>query len=280
MSSSIFSSTVPRQTNLWTSTFFVCPMRNARSVAWFSTAGFHQRSKCTTCEAAVRLSPEPPALSDSTKNGTDSSSWKRLTSSLRFFTSVSPCSTSPGRPNTPPRNDASGAVTSRNWVKTSAFSCLAAITSHELAQARPLAAVVLGPGAVAQPLRRVVADLLEAHEEGEHQPLALDALGVLELLGQLLDGLLVERGLLAAELAEGLDLGLVGQIGDDGLVGLEAPQDVGPHQVAQRAVGVVRLVREALGVARELPGRAEQPRVEEVEDRPQVAEPVLDRACR
>ena len=64
------------------------------------------------------------------------------------------------------------------------------------------------------------------------------------------------------------------------LVGLEAPQDVRPHQVAQRAVRVVRLVREALGVARELLGRAEQPRVEEVEDRPQIAEPVLDRACR
>ena len=31
---------------------------------------------------------------------------------------------------------------------------------QQLAQARPLAAVVLGPGAVAQPLRRVVADLL------------------------------------------------------------------------------------------------------------------------
>jgi hypothetical protein len=38
----------------------LCPMRKARSVAWFSTAGFHQRSKCTTCEAAVRVSPEPP----------------------------------------------------------------------------------------------------------------------------------------------------------------------------------------------------------------------------
>ncbi len=129
MRSSIFSSTVPRQTNLWTSTFFVCPMRNARSVAWFSTAGFHQRSKWITCEAAVRFKPDPPALSDSTKNGTDSSSWKRLTRSLRFLTSVSPWSTSPGRPKMPPRNDASGAVTSRNWVKTSAFSCLAAITS-------------------------------------------------------------------------------------------------------------------------------------------------------
>ena len=71
---SILSSIVPRQTNLCTSTFLVCPIRKARSVAWFSTAGFHQRSKWMTCEAAVKLSPAPPALSESTKKGTSSSS--------------------------------------------------------------------------------------------------------------------------------------------------------------------------------------------------------------
>ena len=37
-----------RQTNLWTSTLFFWPIRKARSVAWFSTAGFHHRSKWTT----------------------------------------------------------------------------------------------------------------------------------------------------------------------------------------------------------------------------------------
>src|ERR1017187_4298555 len=115
--------------NLCTKTFLVWPMRKARSVAWFSTAGFHQRSKCTTCDAAVRFSPAPPALSDSTKKRTASSSWNCRTRSLRFFTSVSPCSTRPGRSKTEPRNAASGAVTSRNWVKTSIFSCRAATTS-------------------------------------------------------------------------------------------------------------------------------------------------------
>ena len=44
-------------------------------------------------------------------------------------TAVPPCRTSPGRPNTDPRNAASGAVISRNCVKTSTFSCFAAITS-------------------------------------------------------------------------------------------------------------------------------------------------------
>jgi hypothetical protein len=55
------------------------PMRKARSVAWFSTAGFHQRSKWITWEAAVRLSPVPPARRDRTKKGTVSSAWKRST---------------------------------------------------------------------------------------------------------------------------------------------------------------------------------------------------------
>jgi len=42
---------------------------------------------------------------------------------------VSPESTSPGRPNASPRNRASGAVISRNCVKTSAFSWREATTS-------------------------------------------------------------------------------------------------------------------------------------------------------
>ena len=123
----------------------------------------------------------------------------------------------------------------------------------DLAQPRPLAAVGLRPGAVAQPLRRMVADLLEAHQGRQHEALARDALRVFELLGQFLHRLLVERGLLAAELAEGLDLGLVGQVGDDRLVGLQAPQDVRPHQLAQGAVGVVRLVGQAFRIGGELP---------------------------
>ena len=63
--------------------------------------------------------------------------------------------------------------------------------------------------------------------------------------------LLIERRLLARQLAEGLDLGLVGQVGDDGLVGLEPAQDVRPHQRAQRCVRIVRLRREAFRERRE-----------------------------
>ena len=74
-----------------------------------------------------------------------------------------------------------------------------------------------------------------------------------------------------------LDLGLVGQIGDDRPVCLHAPQDVGRHQLAQRAVGIVLALREGFGVALELLGRAEQARIEKIEDRPQIAEMIFDR---
>ena len=147
----------------------------------------------------------------------------------------------------------------------------------DLAQPRELAAVLLGPGAVAEPLRGMVADLLEPHQEGEHDAPALDAVGVVELVGEVVHRLLVERRLLAAQRAERLHLGLVGQVGDDALVGLQAPQNVGAHQLAQRAVGIVRPVGEAFGERRELLRRSQQPGIDEVEDRPQVAEPVLDR---
>jgi len=66
---SIRSSSVPVQTNLWTCTVRVWPMRYARSVAWFSTAGFHHRSKWNTWLAAVRFNPMPPVRSDRMKIG-------------------------------------------------------------------------------------------------------------------------------------------------------------------------------------------------------------------
>ena len=135
----------------------------------------------------------------------------------------------------------------------------------------------------------MVADLLEAHQEREHEPAALHAVDLLELFFERVDGLAVECGLRTRELAERLDLGLVRQVGDDALVGLQASENVGPHQLTQRRIGIACLVHrgsragvcllrgQPLGELAELLGRAEQPRIEEVEDRPQIAEPVLDR---
>ena len=134
-----------------------------------------------------------------------------------------------------PRKAASGSVISRNWVKTSTFSCLAAISSASSRRRANLPLSSALQAAIAQPLRGVVADLLEAHQEGQHHALALDAVGVFQRFGQFLHRLLVQRGLRLAQAAAGLDLGLVRQVGDDPLVGLQPPQDVGPHQRAQRA---------------------------------------------
>ena len=123
----------------------------------------------------------------------------------------------------------------------------------------------------------MVANLLEACEEGQHQPFACHALHPLvERLGQIIHRLLVQRRLLARQAAVGVLLDLVRQIADDCLVGLESAQDVGLHQPAQR--------REAAGAVGQAPGEAgeglgtpQQPRIHEVEEAPQVAEPILDR---
>ena len=177
---SIFSSTVPRQTNLCTSTFLFWPMRKARSVAWFSTAGFHQRSKCTTCEAAVRVSPAPPAFSDSTKNGTVSSSWKRRTSVLAVLHRGLAVQHQPGAAEDPAEECGQRRGHLAELGEHQHLLLPRGDHLGDLAQARQLAAVRLGPGAVAQPLRRMVADLLEPHQHRQHDALALDAVGLLQ----------------------------------------------------------------------------------------------------
>src|SRR6266545_6909786 len=55
---------------------------------------------------------------------------------------------------------------------------------RDVAQARELAAILLGPCAVAEPLRGVIADLLQPHEEGEHDAPALDSIDAFELVGE------------------------------------------------------------------------------------------------
>ena len=74
-----------------------------------------------------------------------------------------------------------------------------------------------------------------------------------------------------------LNLGFLGQIGDDRPVGLHPPQDVGRHRLAQRTIGIVRAGGVARGIALELLGRAEQAGNEEIENRPKVAQMILYR---
>ena len=145
----------------------------------------------------------------------------------------------------------------------------------ELAQAREFAAVVGVPGRVAEPLRGVVANLLEAHQERQHDALARDAVGRFERCAEVLDRALIERCLRRAQRAPGLELGLVGQVGNHPFVGLQAAQDVRANQIAQRAV--VLVLRQAPGEVAEDLARSEQSGVSEVEDRPQVRQAILDR---
>ena len=136
-----------------------------------------------------KISPAPPALTDSTKNGTLSSPWNRPTKSLRFLTSVSPVSTSPARPKIPAKKAAKGAAISLELREDERLLLPGGDLLHDVAQAQQLAAVGLAPRPIAEPLRGVVANLLQAHQGGQHQPLALDAIGLLQLLSEVLDGL-------------------------------------------------------------------------------------------
>ena len=126
-------------------------------------------------------------------------------------------------------------------------------------------------------MRWVIANLFEAHQERQNNPFALDSIGPIEFRGQFFNGLLIERGLFTGELAEGLHLRLVRQIGNDRLIRLHAPQNVRTRQLAKRRVWVVRPVCETPGEACEFLAGTEQAGIDEVEDRPEVSEPILHR---
>src|SRR6267378_842250 len=59
------------------------------------------------------------------------------------------------------------------------------------------------------------------------------------MAGQFCHCLLIKRRLLTTQGAEGFHLGLVGQVGNDALIGLQPSQDIGAHQVAERTVRVM-----------------------------------------
>src|SRR5262249_23550149 len=106
----------------------------------------------------------------------------------------------------------------------------------DLGEARELATLLRRVRTVAQPVPWAIADLFEAHERREHDAAPLDSARRLERRAKVLDGLLVERHLLLREAAKRAYLRLVRQIGDDAAVGLEASEDVGANELAERAV--------------------------------------------
>ncbi len=123
----------------------------------------------------------------------------------------------------------------------------------------------------------MVADLLETHQESEHRAAPGDAIQALDLFGERRHRSLVQPRLHVAERTVGLHLSLVGQIGNDALVALQAPQDVGLHQVAQGRVVRMLVLFEAAREAAECLAGTQQSGANEIEQRPQIAQPVLYR---
>ena len=98
----------------------------------------------STCDAAVRLRPVPPALSESTKNGTARRPGTARPARCASSTGVSPCSTRPARPNTPAEKRGERRADLAELREDEHLLLLRRDRLGELAQARELAAVGLG----------------------------------------------------------------------------------------------------------------------------------------
>src|SRR5450759_2520666 len=126
--------------------------------------------------------------------------------------------------------------------------------------------------------RRVIADLFEAQEEEQDLRLAAAPVRPPNPREQRTRRRAVERRLLAREADELLRLDFFGKIGDDARVGLGPAQEERAGHVAQaRRRGRVVVPFDGEGeVPPEGLVRAEKARVEEIEDRLQLGEAVLD----
>ena len=183
--SSIFSSRVPAQRNLCTCTFLVWPMRKARSVAWFSTAGFHQRSKWKTWLARVRFKPVPPALRERMKmeGVSPSSAWKRSTMRSRCFF---------GNSAVQEEDLPAEGLLQMSFEDSAHLGKLGedqrpiAHRDDFLQHLRQTGQLSRAPGdgrIVAQELGRMVADLLQLGQGCQDHPLALDPFGRIQASG-------------------------------------------------------------------------------------------------
>ena len=142
-----------------------------------------------------------------------------------------PWSTRPWRPNTLWRNCEKRA---RNLAKLRKnqhlFLALTQLVA-ELRQTLKLAALRRRKVARADQMVRMVADLLELHELGQDDSPAFDAVGIFKFLFKIAHGLLVKGSLFAAQRTKGRHLNLLGEVGDDALVGLERRKMYGPTRV-------------------------------------------------
>src|SRR5438270_697570 len=143
-------------------------MRCARSMAWASTAGFHQGSSRNTYSAAVRFSPSPPAFKLIRNNLQSGLSWNRSTCSLRFCVFPSRYSYATWSLSSCWRKIASKLVNCAKWRRGAKHAGI-----QELEQAPQLSQVILdGRAAQYQPVVR----LKKPHRLGRIAARVLDRL--------------------------------------------------------------------------------------------------------
>jgi hypothetical protein len=148
------------------------------------------------------------------------------------------------------------------------------LEAGELARSGPRAVVVAGVGG------RVVADLLQRGDRGEHRTLLLRGVVVGGLRDELVEHRLVEPDLLGRHRAVVERVDPVGQLGGDHRLGLGPAEHEHPVEGLERRLGAVAALGRLLHLGDERRPVTDEPRVDEVHQRPQVAEPVLDRGAR
>ncbi len=227
----------------------------------------------------------PPALSDSRKTGVLAGPGTARPSPPARARGCRRAGTGAGSRPWPGGPRAAGAMATY-WVKTSAApSSASTVPSSSSTRSsfceRP--AEPDDPGLLEE-VRRVVADLLEAGEQREHQTapghLVVGA-GPLDAGHRVADERLVEHHLLAGQVQRVVGLGLGGQLGRDARVGLAAAQQERADQVGELpGLGLVDagLDRRGPDPAEGL-AAAEQSRDHPVEDRPELGEVVLHRGA-
>ena len=128
----------------------------------------------------------------------------------------------------------------------------------------------------------MIDDLFEVSEQSEYLSVSGNPLGVFDLFHRRVDEGLIERSLLARERTKYLVLHLFGQILDDLWVGFDASEDKRCDDVSESFFGffvVIALNGHPIEPL-ESRMRAQEPRIEEVQDRPELGESVFDRRSR
>ena len=158
------------------------------------------------------MSPEPPAFSESTKNGDALVLLERLDQRLALADRRLAVQHEAG-----PAEDAGEELDERlddllELGEDQHLLLAAGDGRGDLGEPAELAAVLTRPSdPAAEAVLRVVADLLEAHQCCQHEPAPPHVVAqFLQPLLERRDGRLIQRRLSAAEVAEGLDFRLVG----------------------------------------------------------------------